>query len=45
MIKETLYLLALYRFQCFPHYINEPNNEVSSECVNVLELFRFFIYY
>ena len=42
MMKETIYLLALFRFQCLPHYINEPDNEVSSYCVNVLEFFKFF---
>ena len=43
-MKETLYLLALFRFQCLSHYINEPDNEFSSDCVSVLEFFKFFIY-
>ena len=30
LMKETKYLLALFRFQCLPHYINKPDNEVLS---------------
>ena len=42
-MKEAIYLLALFRFQCLPHYIYESDNEVLSKCVNVLVFFNFFI--
>ena len=35
-------MLTLFRFQCFSHYINEPDNVVSSQCVSVLELFKLW---
>ena len=40
MMEETIYFLALFRFQCLPHYINKTDNEVSSYCVNTLEFFK-----
>ena len=30
VMKEKKYLLALFRFQCLSHYIDEPDNDVSS---------------
>ena len=42
-MKETNYLLALFRFQCLPHYISKADNEVLSYCVNVLVFFKFFV--
>ena len=45
MLKEALYLLALFRFQCLSHYTNKPDNEISSWCVNALEFLKFFIHY
>ena len=42
-MQETKYLFALFRFQCWPHYVNEPDNEISCQRVNVLVFFKFFI--
>ena len=29
-MEETICLLVVFRFQCSPHYIDEPDNEVLS---------------
>ena len=44
VMKETKNLLALFRFQCLPNYINKPDNEALPQCVNnVLVFFKFSI--
>ena len=30
---------AVFRFQCLPHYVNEPDNEVLSHYINELVCF------
>ena len=38
-MKETKYLLALFKFQCLPYYINEQTDK---NCLYYLEFSRYF---
>ena len=36
---KTCISAAMFRFQCLPHYVNEPDNEVLSHYINELVCF------